>query len=189
MGVLDSANPARRSLTGQFLKPSGALRESFPRYGSATNSTSSLTSTNAQGHLIVLNAGDVITSITFCTGSTGLTTPTHQWFWLADVNRNQLRVTSDDLATAWAANSLKTLSLSASYTVLETGLYYVGISVVAATAGNLSSVGGNAGVATASPVLGFRDTSNIVSTPILAPSQWTLSTVVSSMPWFYVSGS
>ncbi len=52
---------------------------------------------------------------------------------LYNVNRNLLATTSNDTTTAWAANTVKTLNLTAAYTVPYTGFYYLGIMVAATT--------------------------------------------------------
>lgn len=82
---------------------------------------------------IWLDAGMVINWISFFSATTAAGTPTNQLFGLYDLSLNLLATTSNDTTTAWAANTLKTLKLTSSYTVPTSGLYYLGIMVTATT--------------------------------------------------------
>lgn len=82
---------------------------------------------------IWLTAGTVVTNICFCSATTAANTPTHYVFALYDLSGNLLATTADQTTTAWGANTLKTLAVTAAYTVPTTGLYYLAISVVATT--------------------------------------------------------
>ncbi|HEX8631136.1 MAG TPA: hypothetical protein VF755_23505 [Catenuloplanes sp.] len=91
---------------------------------------------------IYLRQGDVITNLSVRSGATAATTPTAYWLALYDESSALLAQTADQTSTAWAANTTKTLALAAPYTVLRTGIYWVGIMV---TAGAVPSLLGTIG--------------------------------------------
>lgn len=82
-----------------------------------------------------LYAGDVVTSLSFRSGATAAGTPTNWWFALySDAATPALIAqTTDQLTTAWAANTTMTKALSAAYTVPKTGVYWAAIMVKATT--------------------------------------------------------
>jgi len=82
---------------------------------------------------IWLSAGTVVTNISFSSATTAASVPTHYCFALYDSSRNLCGSTADQTSTAWAANTVKTLALTAAYTVPTTGLYYLAFMVVATT--------------------------------------------------------
>lgn len=87
---------------------------------------------------VKLVAGDIITNINFVTGATAGATITDSWAALygpAATAAGQLLLAQSTTtgAGALAANTAITKPLTAAYTVPTTGIYYVGISVTAAT--------------------------------------------------------
>lgn len=97
--------------------------------GVAALSTGRLTLT-----ALYLQAGEVVTSLTFISGTTAGATLTHTWFALYDfTTRALIRQTNDDTSAAWATATVKTLNLSSTYTVPTTGLYFAGINVTGTT--------------------------------------------------------
>jgi hypothetical protein len=124
-------------LARTFMRPAGALRETVPRGTTSLNSSGALTSGTLFLTAIALVAGDQVRSISVVAAGTGAASPTAQWFGLFDANRNALALTADDGATAWPANTTKTLSFAATYMVPTSGLYYVGVMVAAATVPSL----------------------------------------------------
>jgi hypothetical protein len=52
---------------------------------------------------------------------------------LYDSSRNLLASTADQTSGAWAANTLKTVALTAPYVIATTGLYYLAFMMVATT--------------------------------------------------------
>lgn len=141
---------------GKFMldpySPSAAVAQTTSRSQTLTG-TGILSTGRLTLALIYLEAGTVVNSITFISGGTALATGTHQWFALYDLARNKLAVTSDDTSTAWAANTVKTLSLSAAYTVPTTGLYYLGVMVAATTVPNIICATPSAMSAAQPPIL------------------------------------
>lgn len=82
---------------------------------------------------IALQAGDLVTNITFVSGATAADTPTH-WFFALYSNAATpalLGQTADKTTTAWAANTAKTLALATPYQVTTAGIYYVSVAMAA----------------------------------------------------------
>lgn len=105
---------------------------------------------------IWLTAGTIVSNIAFCSATTLAGTPTHYVFALYDIAGNLLATTADQTSTAWAANTMKTLAVTAAYTIPTTGLYYLMFSMVASTVVTLKG-----GTARTDGVLNF-------ATPILS---------------------
>lgn len=82
---------------------------------------------------ILLSAGQVVSTIGFCTGVTAGVAPAHWWANLLDKNRLQLAHSADQLTAALPASTWQALSLTAPFTALYSGLYYVGLMIAAAT--------------------------------------------------------
>jgi hypothetical protein len=82
---------------------------------------------------IWLQIGTIVSNITFSSATTAAGTPTHYCFALYDSSRNLLATTADQTTTAWAANTVKTLPVTAAYTVPSTGIYYLAFMMVATT--------------------------------------------------------
>jgi parallel beta-helix repeat protein len=145
------------------LSPSGRYETtSRLRLGTATSPTS--------GTLylvpIWLPKGQVVSSISFCSGGTAAATPTNQWFTLHNSSRVALARTADATTAAWAANTVKTLNIAqttagsaSSYTTTYAGLHYLGVMVAASTVPNLVGEGSlPAAVANAAPGFGGCNT-------------------------------
>jgi hypothetical protein len=120
-------------------KPTGYISENMGRDLVDSGSVAVLSSgrLSLAGN-IVLESGVTITSIAFCTGSGALSAITNQWFCLVDQSLNVLARTVDDGATAWGANTIKSLALSSPYTPGSDIAVYCGIVVVATGVGNLT---------------------------------------------------
>jgi hypothetical protein len=111
----------------------GSLAETFDRNFCTETNVALLVSGRLSVQAIWLTAGQVINNIAFHSATTALATGTNQLFGIYDLNRQLLATTVNDTSTAWAANTLKSLALTASYTVGYTGLYYLAIMVAATT--------------------------------------------------------
>lgn len=94
-----------------------------------------------------LVAGDRVSAIRFCSATTAANGPTHQTFGFYDLVGNRYCTTADDLATAWAANTMKSLAVTAvnkvpggsdvtagPWIVPQTGTYLVACTVTATVA-------------------------------------------------------
>ena len=87
---------------------------------------------------VYVPSGTVISELGYVTGNTAATTPLHQWIGLYDNNRNQLAVTADQTTAAIATGTayqypIATVSggAASSFTTTYSGLYYVGVLIVA----------------------------------------------------------
>lgn len=89
---------------------------------------------------VYLEAGDVVTNLTFVSATTAAGTPTNWWFALysSAATPALLRQTADQTSTAWAANTAKTVALSTPYAVPATGIYYAAVMVKATTVPTLA---------------------------------------------------
>jgi len=165
---------------------SGALAETFDRNLCDEVNTAVLSSGRLSGAAIWLESGMTISSISFHSATTAAGTPTNQLFGLFDSSRNLLRSSVNDTTTAWAANSLKTLALTTTFTTTYSGLYYLGIMVTATTVptlkGNTARVGGQ--LQAQAPSMG--GTSNTGLTTALPATANAFGTVTTSF-WGCVS--
>jgi hypothetical protein len=116
--------------------PSGMFRENLPlgRLMLASN-LSALTTQVMTSTWLPLETGDIVTSLTFLSGGTAAGTPTNWWFALYDTQATPALIaqTADQLTAAWAANTAKTLALSAPYLVPKAGVYQASIMMKATT--------------------------------------------------------
>lgn len=135
---------------------------------------------------IYLRAGQVINNITFYSATTAASVPLNQWFALYDKNRNKLAVTADNTTTAWAAETGRTLALAAPYTVPTSGMYYLGICVVASTCPTLRSEVSGVVVTGTAPILAGVSTTGLTD-PTTAPLTAAALTASGNFPYAYVS--
>lgn len=89
---------------------------------------------------VPLQAGDVVTTISFVSGGTAADTPTNWWFALYDRDVSLMAQTADQTNTAWAANTRKALALATPQLIETAGIYYVGIMVKATAVPTLRGV-------------------------------------------------
>lgn len=111
----------------------GTVSESMPRMLCSEANLSALTSGTLYMVAVYLRAGQVVTALNWHSATTAAGTPTHQISGLFDINRALLATSSDLTSAAWSANTMKTFTLTASYTVPSDGLYYAGLMVAATT--------------------------------------------------------
>jgi hypothetical protein len=135
---------------------------------------------------LYLEKGDVVTNLTFLSGSTAAGTPTHWWFALYDTSTTPALIaqSADQTSTAWAADTVKTLALSAPHTVTSTGIYYAAVNVTATTPPSLSGVtldnaAGAGAVVTGMSVLAQTSATGLTDT---APSTIASPTTVATVP-------
>lgn len=168
------------------LAPTGTVAETFPRqYHGASLAI------GATGVLflsaIYLPVGTTVTNITYVSAGTGAGTPTNQWFALYSSARAKLEVTADDTTTAWASNTAKTLALASPYTTTSSGLYYVGICVVAATVPTVNGkTVGTAGVHAIAPILSGTSSTGLTD-PASAPATAGAITATTGLPYVYLT--
>lgn len=95
--------------------------------------------------MIQLDAGDLVTNLTFVTGGTAAGTPTAGYACLRSPSGALLSQTADFGSTARAANTAYAVALAAPQLITAGGLYRVGISFTASTIPTLRGVSlGNA---------------------------------------------
>jgi hypothetical protein len=124
-----------------------------------------------------LTAGDVITSLSWVSGSTAAGTPTNYWTALYSdaAVPALLGQSADQLTAAWAADTWKTLALASPITVPKSGKYWAAINVTATTPPTLM------GMQAAKPVLAGETNLAVTSgtgltgtaTATLAAPAWT----------------
>lgn len=167
--------------TGKLV--SGGVGETFPRYLAATNTTA-LTSQTLYVQAITLTKSQVVTNITYVSGTTAAGTPTNWWFVLLDSSLVVKAVTADQLTTAWAADTIKTVAVGTPYTIPTSGLYYVGIMMKATTPISTVGIGalGKTTVAGISPIIAATSSTGQTTPPALAATMGAL-TVSAIYPW------
>jgi hypothetical protein len=173
-------------------QPSGVLRESLPQGRfQALNNMSALTTQVMLSVALPLQAGDLITNLTFVSGGTAAGTPTNWWFALYDTSATPalIQQTADQTTTAWAANTAITLPLAAAYLVPAPGVYYAAVMVKATTPPTLAGLSlENAAAAgalvTGQKILAQTSGSSLTAT---APSTITSATTVANLAYAVAS--
>lgn len=119
----------------------GVLRANMPRRA-LTSNASALTTQVMLSTALHLEAGDVVTNLTFVSGATAANTPTNWWFALYDYSATPALIaqTADQTSTAWAANTAKTVALSSAYLVPRSGIYYAAVMVKATAVPTLAGI-------------------------------------------------
>lgn len=176
------------AVSDRYSGSTGSLASTYDR-GPATESNGAALSTGRLTlNRIFLPKGLPVTSITFWSMTTAMSTGTNQWFGLFDSSRNILRLTADDTSTAWAANTAKTLNLSSTFQTTYSGLYYVGIMVKATTVPTVSCVTtlGNANTRAAAPVPSVISASSLTN-PASCPDPATQVSIGGSLIYAEVS--
>lgn len=162
---------------GDPSSPDTFFRRNLPRiglYDSASDSGSVALTTQVMTSVpIHLQAGDLITNLSFVSGATAAGTPTNWWFALySDAATPALLLqTADQTTTAWAAFTVKTLALSSAYTVPRTGVYWAAIHVKATTVPTLL------GTLAAKPIVtGERNLAQTSGSALTATAPATIAT-------------
>ena len=126
--------------TREFLlagSPTALLRESFGRDGAGVDNAIAATGV-MHCTAVPLLQGDTIAKVTFVTGATAASTPTHSFValygpWVAGADPVLQAQSADKLTTAMAANTVFTWSLTTAFTVATTGTYFVALSQTGTT--------------------------------------------------------
>jgi hypothetical protein len=113
-----------------------------------------------------LKAGDKVTNLSFLSGATAAATLTHWWFALysSAATPALLAQSADQVAAAWAADTWKTLALSAPQTITASGIYYAACMVAATTVPSLIGTRGAKALVTGETVLGQTSGSALTAT-------------------------
>lgn len=80
-----------------------------------------------------LEAGDVVTNLSFVAGATAGATMTSWWVALYTIKGVLMAQSADQVAAVIAANTVKTLALTTAQKIRESGDYYFGICIAAST--------------------------------------------------------
>lgn len=145
--------------------PTGAISWNLDRANAAIgNNTGVLTSGVLQlvGGLVI-PAGTAVTSITFVSGTQAAASLTNQWFCLVDTSLNVLAKTADVTSAAWAANTAKTLTLSAPYTPSADKAVYAGLVVAGTTMPDLRGIATGAATNGIAPILAGASTTGLTN--------------------------
>jgi hypothetical protein len=165
--------------------PTGMFRATLRR-SECSGNLAALTTQVMTSVAICLEAGDVVTNLTFMSGATAANVPTNWWFGLYDTQATPALIaqTADQLTAAWAADTAKTLALSAPYTVPTTGVYYAAVMVKATTPptliGATVQADASGAVVTGQKVLARTSGSALTGT---APGTIAASTTVGTVPY------
>ena len=128
-----SGNPTDADFLRQGVTPaSGFQAESFPRWAIDTDSAIAATGV-ALSVGVPVQAGDVITSISFMSGATAAGTPTAWFFALYGTDDALLAQTADQTTTAWAADTVQTIALATPQLIRLAGIVHACIAVTATT--------------------------------------------------------
>lgn len=136
-----------------------------------------------------LLAGQTVSSISFMSGSQAAVGPTNQWFALVDQSYNVLAKTVDDTTTAWAADTVKTLSLSSPYTASADIAVYLAIVVtVTTTLPNFRGVtlSGVTAASNVSPLITLSGQSSLTNPASLGATVTSIA-AHSMIPWAWAS--
>lgn len=117
------------------------FQETFPRYLCGTDNAIAATGV-CHATAVTLQAGDVVTNISFVTGGTAAGTPTAGFVALySSATTPALLAQSADFgSTARAANTAYTVALATAQTIVTPGVYYVVISFTATTVPTLRGI-------------------------------------------------
>lgn len=171
---------------GDPTSPDTFFRRNLPRvglYDSASDTGQVALATGVMTSVpIHLRSGDVITSISTRSGATAAGTPTNYWVALYDnaATPAVLAQSADQTSTAWAANTTKTLALSAPVTITRSGIYWVGIMVTATTPPTLLGACAAPAIVTGERNLSQSSGSSLTAT---APATITSATAKSFVPY------
>jgi hypothetical protein len=169
------------------VRATGAIAETVPRWAITTAAIAMGTSGRLYMMAIQLPTC-VVTSISWLSGATALTTGTspHLWVALYDASRNLLAQSADDTAPVWAANSVLTKSLTTPQSVAA-GAYYLGICRVQGGGGTANTFAGAANRdnnSTITPILFGSADNSLTGT---APNPAAALTQVGGTLYAYVS--
>lgn len=187
LGATGRVAPAQLSSEQAALNgsPTGLFRPNLRRSECGGN-LAALTTQVMTDVALYLEAGDIVTNLTFCSATTAAGTPTNWWFALYSTAATPalLGQTADQATAAWAANTAKTLALAAPYTVPVTGIYRAAVHVKATTPPTLlgATVNANASAAvvTGQKVLASTSGSALTDT---APATIATPTTVATVPY------
>lgn len=169
-----------------WCRPTGAVRQSLDRAGAHANLTAALSTGRLYMQGVYYAKGEVVSSLTFLSATTALSGGTNQWAAFFDGSRVRLGISADDTSTAWAANTPKTFTLTASYTIPSSGIYYHALNVTASTVPTLAGQPTLAVIQGIAPILsGYADTG--LTNPASCPATAAAITALNVTAYTYSS--
>lgn len=181
LGYVNAALPSSPSTFYRANLPRVGLYDSAGDTGNVALTTQVMTSVP-----IYLTAGDVVTNLSFCSGATAAGTPTNWWFALYSTAATPALIaqTADQTSTAWAAATVKTVALTAAYTVPTTGIYWAAIHVKATTVPTLMGT-----IAVKPIVTGERNLAQTSGSSLAATAPSTIATpaVANFVPYVVIT--
>jgi hypothetical protein len=167
-------------------KPSGVFRANLDRERLTAN-CAALTTEVMTSVALPLEAGDVVTNLTFFSATTAANTPLNWWFALYDdaATAALIAQSADQATTAWAANTAKTLALATAYLVPQSGIYRASIMMKATAVVTLAGVtlvhaSAAGAVVTGQKILAQTSGSALTDT---APATIATPTTVATIPY------
>jgi hypothetical protein len=165
--------------------PTGYVAESFSRVEAGTANLAVL----ATGQLLLtqiwLEAGAIVSTLTFFTGTTVVSGLTHGHYTLYDTSLARLATTADQTTGQWGvASTPYPIALASSYTVLLSGFYYAGIDVTATTPPTLLGISGNTAIWNVAPIINGQSSTGVGAT---APNPAAALTVNGFRPYVLAS--
>lgn len=170
----------------EYTLPDGLFRESIPdgrfsRLDIASGSTL-LTSGTLRVVAIGLIAGEVVTTIGTVSADAA-SSPTNQWACLLDRDLNVLAKSTDRTTEAWGATTYKGFDGGTfPFTVTTSGLYYLGLVVVATTPPTLRIATNTTGLTAIAPITVGNSTTGLTNPASLGATAAAL-TAISSPHW------
>lgn len=170
--------------------PTGAKAEAFSR-GLGVSNAAILTTQQPYVTLFYLQAGITVSALTYFSAVTALAAGNHQYFALYSTSGTRLAISADDGATAWAAQTFKTLSMTTPYQVTTSGLYYAVIMIDAGTVPSLACAGATLSSSatnpgTVAPIV-YGNTADAPATTIPNPITFLTTLGTGRPPYFYVT--
>ncbi len=132
-----SQTPSFAALTAPTL---GAVAQSFDR-AAATIADLTIATTGQLYYMqLPLPVGALVSALTFRSGETAASTPTHQWACLMDSTRAIQAISADKTTTAWAADTDVTFTMGTAFRIPSGGPWYAGLMVAASTVPTIDGV-------------------------------------------------
>lgn len=155
-------------------------RKNLSRLGLTDLGTATLTTQVMRSVPIWLNAGDTVTNLTFCSGTTAGATMTNWWFALYSQAATPalLSQSADQTNTAIGANTAFTLALAAAQKIDRSGIYWAAIMVKASTVPSLLGVVAAPAIVTGEANIGQTSGSSLTATAPATIASATASILV-----------
>lgn len=167
--------------------PAGMFRANMRRKEITSDVTAALTTQVMLSVALPLQAGDVVTNLTFKSGATAADTPTNWWVALYSnaTTPALLAQSADQTSTAWAANTPKTVALATAQLISVSGVYYAALMVKATAPPSLlcevlGIAGAGAAIITGQKVVAQTSGSALTAT---APATIATPTTVVNVPY------